>query len=76
MKTNIKRDWLDKFQSADITGLDVNEYTSIMLYLRRSLERIEQDIDECKAKEHLNKFIEGREIEHRQLKQLIEKLEG
>ena len=76
MQTNITSDWANTFVSADIVNLNLAEYTSIMLYLRKSLERIEENINKCKAKEHLNRFVEGREEEYKQLKNLIKKLEG
>jgi len=77
MKVTIKRhELLKTFESADIVDLDLNEYSFIILYLERSLERLEDQIKECKANKHLNEFFEGREKEHRQLKELIEKLKG
>lgn len=72
MQVNIKRNTTTrKVDGADITGLTGEDYVEIMLTLRLRQEYLEQQIDECNQKEHLQEFIPNKQKEILQLKNLI-----
>lgn len=75
MKVNKTRDSItNKLLSADITGLTGEDYVEIMLTLRLRQEYLEQQIDECNQKEHLQEFIPNKEKELLQVNKLIKNM--